>query len=231
MAEVKAGTIAPVQIENAFKQPGIRSIAMMKEEQRAMCCMGGDQKEWGRFLQPPPSPQEQAQNLRQRLKKIEKEIAGLDMEKAVILNPDGTTFHQKLGDEDMVRFDSNELRKFSGKTFAHNHPLDITLSENDIFLARNTNLAEIRAVGDRYVYSMKPGPDGWGDEQQYIRAYLSAKEQYMPELEKKYEAGIITYTEYKGKLRDLIWKKVAKDVGYEYKRIPWPKKGERYIYT
>ncbi|MBI5192770.1 MAG: hypothetical protein HZA08_04930 [Nitrospirae bacterium] len=184
----------------------------------------------GSFI-PPTSPQQQGNNLRQRLREVEKEIVKLKVEKAFIFNSDGTVFHQKLGDEDMVAFTPDEARKFGDKVLTHNHPLDITLSENDIFLARNTNLAEIRAVGDKYIYSMKPGPDGWKTEQEYIQAYNAAKTEFNPALEKKYEDGIITQTEYKGKLRDKIWRKVAQDVGYEYKRIPWPKKGERHLHT
>jgi hypothetical protein len=184
----------------------------------------------GSFI-PPPSLQQQSDNLRQRLRDVEKEIVKLDVEKAFIFNSDGTVFHQKLGNEDNIEFTSDEARKFQDKIFTHNHPLDITLSEEDIFLARNTSLAEIRAVGDKYIYSMKPGPDGWKTEQEFVQAYNEAKAQFKPGLDKKLETGIITETEHEGKLRDLIWRKVAENVGYEYKRVPWPKKGKRYYYA
>lgn len=185
----------------------------------------------GSFAPPPPTPQQTQRGLASKLREVEKELRKLAIEKAFILNSDGTIFHQKMGSDERIDFTPDEARKFSGKIFTHNHPLGITLSPDDVFLARDSNLAEIRNVGGGYIYSMQPGPDGWGDEQNYIQAYLAAKAEFKPQLDKKLEAGIITDTEYKGRLRDLIWKKVSKDVGYQYKKIPWPKKGKSYVYS
>lgn len=59
--------------------------------------------------------------------------------------------------DDLVKY----LQDNGVAVITHNHPGNSALSYADISLADGMDLEEIRAVSRKYVYSLKPGADGW----------------------------------------------------------------------
>src|SRR6185295_18163866 len=57
-----------------------------------------------------------------------------------------------------------EVSHMKGMILTHNHPRGTSLSPNDVRLAMSGDLAEMRAVGKRYRYSIKAGPGGWSED-------------------------------------------------------------------
>ena len=63
-----------------------------------------------------------------------------------------------------VRFTQVEVGQMKGGILTHNHPRGTSLSPDDVRLAMIGDLAEMRAVGKRYGYSIKAGPGGWSED-------------------------------------------------------------------
>jgi hypothetical protein len=63
---------------------------------------------------------------------------------------------------DDVEFTEKEQKFLKGATFTHNHPMvdgqDVPFSRTDLSFARQTGLAEIRAVSGNTVFSITPSP-------------------------------------------------------------------------
>ena len=80
---------------------------------------------------------------------------------------EGNTYAVDVSDE--------ELAKLNGTVFTHNHPSGWdyasgdprhngnSFSRDDLSLAMKGHFAELRAVTPTTIFSMKPGPNGWGD--------------------------------------------------------------------
>ena len=55
----------------------------------------------------------------------------------------------------------DDVSKIKGNILTRNHPRGTSLSNDDVRLAMTGELAEMRAAGKRYRYSIKPGSTGW----------------------------------------------------------------------
>lgn len=116
----------------------------------------------------------------------EREFRMLDHEKAYAVDRSGNVVFEMAGGEDYVvvnRFYQERLRRSKGVVFTHNHPAGWkapsgspvragnSFSQEDIALAIRLKLGEIRAIGPECLYSLKPGPMGWGSDGDVIEAF------------------------------------------------------------
>ncbi|NDF13368.1 MAG: hypothetical protein EB060_11220, partial [Proteobacteria bacterium] len=121
----------------------------------------------------------------------ENQIRGSKSEVAVIFNPDGKELFRVNGIENKVKFTDQEYSKFSGKIVTHNHPSDsgklgTTFSDQDLALAINANLKELRLVGlDGSTHSIKPSGESWPD----LDDVNSALKKERAKLKKEIKAG------------------------------------------
>jgi phage portal protein BeeE len=121
----------------------------------------------------------------------ENQIRGSKSEVAVIFNPDGKELFRVNGIENKVKFTDQEYSKFSGKIITHNHPSDsgqlgTTFSDQDLALAINANLKELRLVGlDGSTHSIKPSGESWPD----LDDVNSALKKERAKLKKEIKAG------------------------------------------
>jgi NAD+--asparagine ADP-ribosyltransferase len=76
-------------------------------------------------------------------------------EKAYIFDKDGKVVFEKSGNKNGVKFTTDELSKMKGNVLTHNHPNGTSFSSEDIKLACDWNLKEVRAIGNNNVYVMK----------------------------------------------------------------------------
>ena len=121
----------------------------------------------------------------------ESRIAGLrGGETAVVFGADGRAVFAKSAAGLSVPFSDEQIASWEGATLTHNHPDGLTypewdprhlgncLSKDDIALAIEARLAEVRAVAPEGTWSLKPGPDGWGmskDEFRYLAMGFDAQ--------------------------------------------------------
>ncbi len=96
-----------------------------------------------------------------KLSKLENELRKRTTEKAYVLDEKGNVVLSKEGAYDRVVFTKEEAEKFRNNIFTHNHPKVSSFSNNDIELAVNYNMKEIRVVGDGYVHIIERPADGW----------------------------------------------------------------------
>lgn len=142
----------------------------------------------------------------------------------------------KTGADYEIEFTDAEvelLRMTSQVTFTHNHPrgwnynssdarhAGNSFSPDDILLACRTGMAEIRAVGPKFTYSMRPSPLGWTEltwnqeiRPLYDLVYLQVKTEL-------YGAALrhaISPQEASARLDHEIWTQVAGMAGLRYNR-------------
>ena len=98
-----------------------------------------------------------------------------------------------------VRFAPAEMARMKGMIVTHNHPSGASLSMPDVRLAMRLQMAEMRAVGKLYRYSIKPGPGGWSEDlwknvvsQEYQIALQEVLDALLPAL----QSGRMTETEF-----------------------------------
>lgn len=91
---------------------------------------------------------------------IEEQIRKDHLETGAFIGRDGSVLLQRQGEPDSVGFPVNEFDKLKGSTFTHNHPGNSTFSRQDVSLASEIGLTELRAVGPTLRYTMS-ADKGW----------------------------------------------------------------------
>lgn len=153
--------------------------------------------------------------------KAEAGIRNQDFETAIAFNDDGAEFFRKDGDRASVGFSLEEAKSFRGRRFTHNHPSGGSFSAQDIRLATTHGLAEIRAVGSEFTYSMLPPKRGWTAEMwksEIEPAWARAHSDTIAELMPHVRAGRMTPAEADFEHWHRVWIKVSKDTGLRYSR-------------
>jgi len=121
----------------------------------------------------------------------------------------------------------DDLFFLSGRIMMCSNPLGMPFSRNDLMLASEFCLSELRTEGTSRSYSLKPKSGSWPDPEVLGRRYdeiRSAKEfaalitaiKYSPDFLSKsldHERDIYRIR------RDLICQKLAKEFGLEYRKI------------
>ena len=91
-----------------------------------------------------------------RLEFRENVVRNLNYEKCYVFNEKGDIIFRKGGDESKILFTEQELSKIRyAKVFIHNHPVGTSFSTQDIQLAFILKIGEMRAIGQKYDYSIK----------------------------------------------------------------------------
>lgn len=78
------------------------------------------------------------------------------LETGILFDDDGSILIIQQGKSDEVSFSYQELSLFKQRTFTHNHPMGTSFSLQDIIMAIDWKLAEIRVVTPLFRYSLKP---------------------------------------------------------------------------
>lgn len=154
-------------------------------------------------------------------------------ESAYAVAADGTVLLDKDGQQYSVGFDDAEIEALRGKgvLFTHNHPRgwDVpesdprrtgnSFSADDIGVACNAEVAEIRAVTPKRRYWMRPPPGGWN--MAYWRSTLLPTRTYYnnevrAEFLKEIRRGTLTTDEAEALHNHEVWLRVTRDLGIPY---------------
>lgn len=100
---------------------------------------------------------------REKLYQNERIIATNKYETAIVYDSNGNIIFKKKGNIDSVQFTQSEKKKMKGCVVTHNHPKGSSFSAEDIFLFKNMQLSELRAVCVDGTYVIRP-PKKWSDE-------------------------------------------------------------------
>jgi len=151
-------------------------------------------------------------------------------ETAKLFNSNGETIFVKKGGSHSVGFTANELSLFKDQIFTHNHPsgakhpvgdmrrIGNSFSINDIVTAIKTDLSEMRAVTPEFTFIMKRPAAGWGKLEDLKSAYIKADREVSIENMIDINRGITTVKKASTVHYHAIWKKVSKELGYDYSK-------------
>jgi len=170
----------------------------------------------------PPRPEEV---LRDAVDRAEKSIMLKTKEELHVFDASGKSILKVQGTENRIKFTDKEwafLRKQRGKgvVATHNHPYGLSLSPQDVESAWTCGLAEERAVGKGYRYSMKL-PDIPFPKPQFQRELRNARGRVRRELKTRVTAGKLTRAAANGLEDHMIWEQVAPRLGCTYTRTGW----------
>lgn len=154
-----------------------------------------------------------------------------DFETAVAVDLKGNIVVDKSGEHTQVDFTNEELSKLKNCILTHNHPLgwgyeekDIrrignSFSINDLLLAVDCNVMEIRAVTPNYTFSMKRPSNGWGISVKEIESIYNRERKIL--YKELFIDGIYTLTDAQKETVALhiLWKKISKEFGWEYRKL------------
>ena len=147
----------------------------------------------------------------------EKSIMHQDYESCGVVNANGEMIFTKDGGKDYITFTKDEMEKFTGTVFTHNHPKGSSFSNLDIQLACENNIKEVRVIGSNeksYSLSREDGTNLTKELWDYsIRyAYASNTTEVQTEFFNAIRKGTMTIEEANGKHYNEVWTRVAKAV-------------------
>jgi len=93
----------------------------------------------------------------------EKTLLGRDTEKALWFDPKtGKQIRSRVGKQDHINFDAEDIREMEGQILTHNHPNNSDFpSPQDFNLATSNGLKEMRVITDKKRVTVFPNEEGW----------------------------------------------------------------------
>ena len=140
-------------------------------------------------------------------------------ETVIVLDRIGREVLRRQGSRNVVPIYKSERELLRGATFTHNHPEDSSFSLADIVdIAAWGNVAEMRAAGSAYRYSMRPGPTGWPAANVIRHAYRQAVPSARSRATRAYRDGKIGIDQVRVEALHEVWTQVAQELDLVYHR-------------
>lgn len=163
--------------------------------------------------------------IRRTLRKTERSFTPSTNEQSVVIGSNGDVLFSKEGGPEKIRFSLSELALMKDAIVTHTHPGIASFSRSDIGLAAVNELAEVRAVDDVFVYSMRPPKEGWNQdwfERSAIPSIHDAMRTTKGDFDDALDNGDITGKQYDDNYWDEVWRRVARTTGLRYRRKKRP---------
>lgn len=134
-------------------------------------------------------------------------------EEAYLFDSSGNQLLHKRGGATSVNFNADQVQRFDGNILTHNHPRlpeGSSFSDDDVRVAATFKLAEVRAVGGRYVYSLRMDRAlEWADiEPLYRQASIDVRNAFNREI----ALGNMTYEEANLTHNHEVWTRVGRQL-------------------
>lgn len=153
-------------------------------------------------------------------------------ETGVLFNKDGNIVIDKRGGSRSVQFTKHECLLMNNGIFTHNHPGAWGYAENDIMrignsfsiqdiaLAVENNLAEMRAVTPNYTFSMKRPEGGWGiSVEELMKLYNDENRNLRLEFTRRINKDTLTISQASATHFHILWKRLSKKLGFDYSKM------------
>ena len=153
-------------------------------------------------------------------------------ETAVVVDLKGNAVVDKRGGHTQVGFTIAEVAKMKDCILTHNHPRGWEYTEKelgrignsfsiaDIKLAINGDVMEMRAVTPVYTFSMKRPGNGWGISAKEMELIYNREQNNLyNEFSDRIQKGTLDITHAQAMHYHLLWKKISKDLGWEYRKM------------
>jgi SPP1 gp7 family putative phage head morphogenesis protein len=155
----------------------------------------------------------------------EQEIFGASKENAVIIDADGNVVLRKSGTKDRIAFTQDDAKAFSGNVFTHNHPNPegysgcVSFSDLDVQMASTYKVREMRAIGDKWAYSLQLSDDlEW---KEINKAFQKASKQVKAEWQPLIVSKEMPVKDANANFHHEVWSRVGNAIGndrFNYER-------------
>lgn len=152
-------------------------------------------------------------------------------ETGVVFDKNGNILIDKRGAKYSVSFDNDELLKMKDSILTHNHPrgwgypdnslerIGNSFSPDDIYLAVNWDLAEIRAVTPNYTFRMKRPDNGWGISFEELQKMVNQENKNIrSEFGNRINKGTLTPSQASTVHFHTLWKRISTKNGWDYSK-------------
>lgn len=147
---------------------------------------------------------------------LENEIRRDALETGVFIATDGRILLCRTGWRNRVGFSAGELASMRGATFSHNHPGGSAFSLEDMLLATEYELLELRAVDSRFRHIANALPQI--NEKIWRRAYHLQMQKIRPPVEQAVRMGHLHPADANAETLHLVWFKLSNQFGFQYTR-------------
>jgi len=144
----------------------------------------------------------------------EDKIRHQDYESSGVVDSDGNLIFTKSGEKDRIDFTDEEMVKFKGCVFTHNHPRSVSFSDADIAFACRAGVKEMRVVvpeGKVYIMKLKNGDnftyDMWTSDISLLESAFN--NEIHEEFSAKIYDGRMTIEEANSKHHNELWYRVV----------------------
>lgn len=171
-------------------------------------------------------------NLYNKITETENEIRmNKKFETGVVYDNSGNILIDKRGKAYSVSFTKEECLKMKNAIMTHNHPrgwgypenslerIGNSFSPEDIYLAVNWDLAEMRAVTPNYTFTMKRPDTGWGISLEDLKKMVERENKKIhSEFSKRIDKDTLTTSQASAVHFHTLWKRVSAKCGWEYSK-------------
>jgi len=160
--------------------------------------------------------QKSPNELEKIIRDYETSIKDRTTEKAFVFDKNGNVLINKAGNEDSVHFTKAELKLLKGNILTHNHPGESPFSREDIKLACEKNLKEIRVIDKNgtYMMNLKDGSNftkGLWDTKisTTVDSHINA---LLPNYQRLIDQGKVDAWKANSAMMNRAWTRTSKDV-------------------
>ena len=129
--------------------------------------------------------------------------------------------------QEICSFDENEFEQMKNQILTCNHPTGHIFTAEDITLAVDAQLVEIRIVTHKGSFSLKPSLNHWPEVATISMAFEEVKTSwdYIPSHEQDFRDAApregLDYSDHDWYIQHLIWKVVAEKLGMHYEKTAY----------
>lgn len=170
--------------------------------------------------------------LHRKISNMEREIRmNKKLETGVVFDSKGNILVDKRGKAYNVSFTEDECKRMKDCIMTHNHPrgwgypenslgrIGNSFSPEDIYLAVNWNLAEMRAVTPNFTFIMKRPEQGWNIAMKELQTIVrNENEKLRIEFGKRIDEGTLTVTQANAVHYHILWKRISEKCGWSYSK-------------
>ena len=209
-----------------FTLKQIRSLIPLHAQCR---CIALPHKEKGAKKPVREVPYDENKKVMNKIIRKEKSIKNYAVEHGVTFDKRGNIISEIVGDGHSVRFSEADILRMKDAIFTHNHPSGVmykvgdirragrSFSMEDIRLAAEANVAEIRAVTPQYTFRLKRPARGWSSDRLITNAHKASTQYIKAQMNIALRRNGFVDTKVANTIHShLVMKKFVKIMKWEY---------------
>jgi hypothetical protein len=165
----------------------------------------------------------------QNISRFEEDIRNRTKEWCAVFSENGEKILEKESifedSHEVCKFNDSEFEKMKNQILTHNHPSRSPFSTEDITLAVDAQLSELRVVTAKGTFSLKRNSNCWPEKTWIFVEFEKIENNCKPGLEQKFRDSAIheglDYSDHDWYIKNLIWKKISEPLELQYQYEPY----------